>query len=1012
MVAPKNLLPSTSLTTTRGFLTLTLLPLFLVAVGGVFIYLNISAQAEKEALTHTQNIAKLLSSQTSAFIRSKTHSVQLMAGEAEVLKYIQNNNASQTTPNPVLKRYCDTLAASICYLMNKEGVAVADNREAHNSIVGNNYGFRPYFKNAIGGFSSIHLALGVTTKKRGIYFSSPVFIEGKLLGVAVIKFPPNQIEENFKGLSGQASLVDGNGIIFASSTPDWLYKSLFPLSVSQRQRITDSRQFGETTPEDIGLQTQTSGHVSNKLGEEFLIEQAGIDGLPGWNITYLLAPKHFSTPEQSRDQTLASIALLALFLFVLVVVGKLFRSLKSAMHQNREYQVQLEESTDRLQRFEEVANEALVIHNGSNILDVNKRSEELFEYSREELLTMQPGDLFSSVSLDYALNMIASGSEKPYQSAITTKQGDERPVEITGRPILWKEQQLRMASFRDISRRLAVQKRLSASEDRFRQLSDLVAEGILIHAQGIIVDANESFCNIIGERKEDLIDKPLGHLFPNDIVSQFLNEDINPAEKELTLPRRDETYFPAEVSSASMQFDDGLYSVISIRDISRQKEQEEHILYQAQYDLLTHVPNRFLARDRAEHAMKSATQHQHKMALMFIDLDGFKKVNDSLGHDVGDRLLQQAARRFQNCIKESDTLARHGGDEFLILLESIDQSVEVEQTIEKVLQQFSLPFSIDSKELIVTCSIGVAVYPDDAKDYQSLLRAADIGMYKAKKDGKNTFHFYTQEMNDIATRQLLLDNNLRYAMDRNEFSLAFQPLVSGNEARIVGAEALLRWNSDTLGSVSPAEFIPLTEQTGLIIVIGRWVLEQACVQAKRWIDAGAENFSLSVNVSPRQFKGNNFVTDLQHALCSSGLPPKHLNIEVTEGLLIQASPELNKTLQEITEMGVKISMDDFGTGYSSLSYLKTFPFNNLKIDRAFIRELPSNPDSNILVSATIAMAHKLGLSVTAEGIETEEQFQYLRNTDCDLLQGFYFGKPIPAAEFTKKLEGSVTATTS
>ncbi len=285
-------------------------------------------------------------------------------------------------------------------------------------------------------------------------------------------------------------------------------------------------------------------------------------------------------------------------------------------------------------------------------------------------------------------------------------------------------------------------------------------------------------------------------------------------------------------------------------------------------------------------------------------------------------------------------------------------------------------------------------------------------MYKAKKDGKNTFHFYTQEMNDIATRQLLLDSNLRYAMDRNEFSLAFQPLVSGNDARIVGAEALLRWNSGTLGNVSPAEFIPLTEQTGLIIVIGRWVLEQACVQAKRWVDAGAEDFSLSVNVSPRQFKGNNFVTDLQYALGSSGLPPKHLNIEVTEGLLIQASPELNSTLQQITEMGVKISMDDFGTGYSSLSYLKTFPFNNLKIDRAFIRELPSNPDSNILVSATIAMAHKLGLSVTAEGIETEEQFQYLRDTDCDLLQGFYFGKPIPAAEFTQKLEGCITATTS
>jgi len=308
-------------------------------------------------------------------------------------------------------------------------------------------------------------------------------------------------------------------------------------------------------------------------------------------------------------------------------------------------------------------------------------------------------------------------------------------------------------------------------------------------------------------------------------------------------------------------------------------------------------------------------------------------------------------------------------------------------------------------QLNVTVSIGVAVYPDDAQDYPALLRAGDIGMYKAKQDGGNSFHFYTQEMNDSALRQLKLDNNLSLALEREEFHLVYQPLVScdKNTYQIIGAEALLRWETDELGVIPPDEFIPLTEHTGLIIPIGRWVLVQACKQARIWIDQGFENFTISVNVSPRQFNGNHFVSDLNNALEQSGLPAKNLNLEVTEGLLVQASTELDNTLKELSEMGVSISMDDFGTGYSSLSYLQTFPFNNLKIDRAFVNGLPEHKDSKILVAAIIAMAHQLGLSVTAEGIETLEQLNYMTELSCDILQGYYIGKPMLAEELTQRL---------
>ncbi|WP_415897358.1 EAL domain-containing protein [Neptuniibacter sp. QD57_21] len=995
----------------RGLLALVVLPLFLIAIGGIGIYLNLASKSETEARNHSQNITQLLASQTDAFIRNRTHAVALMAGEQQIIQYLLEPHQNYSRINNKLKRYCRTLQASICYIMNNNGVTQADNREPDNTLVGKNYAFRPYFQQAIQGIPTVHLALGVTTKKRGLYFSHPIVSEAETpIGVAIIKFLPDQIEERFHRLPGNASLIDPNGVVFASNNETWLYKTLFPLSSVQQKQVAASRQFGDTIPEHLGFSRKIDSSIIEKDEQLFIYENAPLEELPGWQISFLLEPEQFQTSEQITQHQIALSLIGAMFFLTLVAIKLLYRQLRQSLGSTQRYQHELEQSEQRLQRFEEVTSEAIFIHNSQGIVDLNRRAEELFGYSYQDFIKLDPQTLFTPESLPTALEHARNTSEQPYQAVIITKQQEEIPVVITGRRVLWHGEKARVASFRDIRKRVETQKKLSASEDRFRQLSDLVAEGLLIYSNHKIIDVNQALCRIFATDRETLIASSLGHLFNKEISEEILElEQTDKSSFEITLQRGDGSTFPAEISSASMLFDDDLFNIVSIRDISRQKEQEEHILYQAQYDLLTNIPNRVLARDRAEQAIKKMRREGRKLALMFIDLDDFKKVNDSLGHDIGDQLLQQAVERLQSCLAENHTLARHGGDEFLIILEDLEKPEQAELTAELILEKFSQPFVIQSKQLIVTASIGIAIFPDDAVDFRALLRAADIGMYKAKKDGRNRFHYYTQEMNDVAVRQLELDNCLRSAIANDELSLAFQPLICGlnNDPKIVGAEALLRWHSPKLGEVSPAEFVPLTEQTGLIIPIGRWVLKQACKQAQRWIEQGHAGFTISVNVSPRQFKGNDFIKDLNQALEYSGLSPENLKLEVTEGLIIEASSKLDNTLQAISDMGIQISMDDFGTGYSSLNYLQRFPFDNLKIDRSFIRELATNPDSQILVSATIAMAHQLGLSVTAEGIETEEQKEYLHELRCDYLQGYLLGKPVTAHMFSEAIERGI-----
>jgi diguanylate cyclase (GGDEF)-like protein/PAS domain S-box-containing protein len=436
-------------------------------------------------------------------------------------------------------------------------------------------------------------------------------------------------------------------------------------------------------------------------------------------------------------------------------------------------------------------------------------------------------------------------------------------------------------------------------------------------------------------------------------------------------------------------------------DVTVRKQQEAKILYQAQFDSLTDLPNRALALDRLSHSMVAAERHGSKLVLMFLDLDDFKKINDSLGHEIGDKLLMQAAARLKQAVRKSDTVARQGGDEFLVILDGLTTGADAEPVVENILKSFNCSFLVDGHDLVVTPSIGLAVYPEDGEDPGKLLRNADLAMYQAKEDGRNTFHFYNRMIHDHSLQRLELERELRHALEREEMELYYQPLFDIKSRKLVGAEALMRWNSRAFGLVSPNHFIGLAEQTGLIVQLGEWAMQHACQQACLWQNL-LPDFLMSINVSPRQFRGGFITGTILRSLKQSLFPINQLQIEVTEGLLIRNLPEVQDALTTLDRLGVRLAMDDFGTGYSSLSYLKNFPFHTLKIDRSFINDMTDDPDYRTIVSAAISMGRALGLSLVAEGVETEQQLAILTEEGCQTAQGFLFGKPVPAAVFSDR----------
>lgn len=568
------------------------------------------------------------------------------------------------------------------------------------------------------------------------------------------------------------------------------------------------------------------------------------------------------------------------------------------------------------------------------------------------------------------------------------------------------------------------------SEELFSKAFHVSPDPFIIYRMrdGRIINVNHSFTRLSGYSQEEVIGTAL------DDLHLWATSDDNQAAKELLVLRQVVSNHELSLltktgerrdmllSSEMAEIGDEICLLMVARDVSEQKRSEQRLSYLANYDHLTGLPNRVLFRDRLTSAMQRAHRAEHLVALLYLDLDRFKQVNDSLGHQMGDELLRQVTVRLQQCMRSSDTLAptsldedydatvaRLGGDEFTIVLEDIKHIDEISRVAQRILTSLSSPFNLEGHSVFIGASIGITVYPFDDLNLDNLIRNADIAMYRAKALGRNNFQFYTDDLNTNAEERLLLETELRQALERHEFELFYQAKMDLHTQHIDGVEALIRWNSPRLGLVAPDNFIPFLEDTGLIVPVGAWVLHTACAQAAAWARQGLL-LNMAVNLSARQFRDNSLTQIIETALRETGFPANRLELEVTEGMLMEDSASSQATLSAIKQMGIHISVDDFGTGYSSLAYLKRFPIDTLKIDRSFVHDLGINPDDTAIVKAVIALAHSLRLNVVAEGVETLEQLVFLRTEDCEQAQGYHINRPMPVAAFETWLSQYQTET--
>ena len=444
-------------------------------------------------------------------------------------------------------------------------------------------------------------------------------------------------------------------------------------------------------------------------------------------------------------------------------------------------------------------------------------------------------------------------------------------------------------------------------------------------------------------------------------------------------------------------------SVLVFRDVTKARALSAEVAHLAEHDALTGLPNRLLFRDRLDQAVARAHRNTGQIAVAFVDLDGFKRINDSLGHSVGDGLLQSVARRLLKCVRAPDTVSRQGGDEFVLLLQDVEEPEDVAAAAIRILDALSENHSVGPNNLLLSASVGISLYPEDATDSETLIKNADLAMYQAKELGRGTFRFFKSEMNARAVERQYIEDNLRRALERHEFSLHYQPKVNLKSGEITGAEALLRWKHPIRGFIAPLDFISISEDTGLIQPIGTWALREACNQSRQWAEAGLPDVAIAVNVSAVQFRSNEFLEKLTAILTETNLDPHFLELELTESTVMSWA-DLEPTLQSLRHIGVRISVDDFGTGYSSLSYIRKLPLDSIKIDQSFIRQILTPPRDTAIVSAIISMAKSLKLRVIAEGVEMTEELDFLRTEGCDEAQGFYFSRPVPADEFAQLLE--------
>ena len=563
-----------------------------------------------------------------------------------------------------------------------------------------------------------------------------------------------------------------------------------------------------------------------------------------------------------------------------------------------------------------------------------------------------------------------------------------------------------------IARDVSERKTLEEAQSRYDFIVNTSKEFMTLIDRNYTYEAvNESYCSAHNKRREEIIGRTVADIWGKEIFSKqikvkldecFSGDEVNYQNNfdfaQLGPRHFDVTYYPYSKDNGNVS-----HAVVISRDITDLKQAEEDLDYLENYDDLTGLANRTLFEDRLTQALARAVRNDQIVAVMFLDLDRFQVISETFGHYVGDLLLKGVAGRLEDCVREVDTVGRWGGDEFTIILEGISHEQAVATVGRKIVDAIALPFTLKGHEVFVTASIGITIYPHDGEDANTLTKNADTAMTRAKERGRNNYQFYTPDMNAKALERLSLESSLRRALEREEFMLHYQPRVSLDSGKMIGMEVLLRWDNPDLGLVPPSEFIPLAEETGLIIPISEWVLHSACAQNRAWQEAGMLPLNVSVNLSAHQFRQKGLTNTIDKILKDTDLDAKYLELELTEGLLMEDTKASSTTLDDLKDMGFHISVDDFGTGYSSLSYLKRFSLDTLKIDQSFVRDITTDADSAAIANSIIALARSLRLRVVAEGVETEEQLEFLCTQDCDEIQGYLYSRPLPTEAFEQLL---------
>jgi len=664
-------------------------------------------------------------------------------------------------------------------------------------------------------------------------------------------------------------------------------------------------------------------------------------------------------------------------------------------------------------RAMEQASEGIIITNallsGYPIIYVNPAFEKLSGYKSSELVGKSCRFLNENEHHQGATELIRKSlaEEQPIKTVIRNYRKDWN--EITISPIVNDENVCThfVCFHTDVTQRLNTEAELRLSEKVFESSGQAI---MVTNPEREVIRINDSFQRISGYSKEDVILQPAKMIYsPNEKKNK--HEEIEHELKKYNLwqgesiyQRKDGTEYPVlETISAVRDTSDKLtHYIYTFVDSSKQKEAEASIRQLAYYDPLTHLSNRALFLERFAGSIKRAKRQRKKAFLLFLDLDNFKQVNDSFGHPTGDQLLCEAANRLTSILRSEDIVSRLGGDEFVIVPEEIEDSSSINFILEKILETFHKPFKLETHQVTATVSIGVSCYPIDGEDTTTLIRNADTALYKAKAEGRNNYQFYSHDLTVSAKKRLILESKLRCAIDKQELSLVFQPKLRFSDLHPVGVEALVRWNDPEFGGVLPGTFIPIAEETGLIDKIGHWVLTESCRVFVQLLSDGMKLSYIAVNVSPKQLDGD-FVSDLRAVLHDTGIKANQLQLEVTETAFMQNSERNINSLKKLQEMGVKLALDDFGTGYSSLNYLRTMPLDVLKIDRSFVKDLPSNSEAIAIAKVIVSLAKTLGMSVVAEGVETNKQSEFLKSIECDMVQGFLYSRPLTKEKLVKWL---------